>query len=91
MPVIRQVRRSDLRVVVHKSAGLAAENFMISMASVGYDTCPMEGFDSVRAKRILKLPFGAEINMIIACGVRSEKGIYNQQFRVPFEEVYKKM
>ena len=87
-PIYRQVRRSDLRVVAHKSTGLAAENFMISMAAYGYDTCPMEGFDSLRAKRILKLPYNSEINMIISCGIRLEKGIYGPRFRVPFEEIY---
>jgi len=42
-PIYRQTRLSDMRIVAHKSAGLAAENFMISMAAIGYDTCPMEG------------------------------------------------
>ncbi|MBT8280295.1 MAG: nitroreductase family protein [Muriicola sp.] len=88
-PVYRQVRRSDLRIVAHKSAGLAAQNFMISMAAIGYDTCPMEGSDTLRIKKILKLPMGAEITMTIGCGIRDEKGIYGPRFRVPFEEVYK--
>lgn len=87
-PTYRQVRRSDMRIVAHKSAGLAAENFMVSMAAIGYDTCPMEGSDTLRVKKILGLPRGAEINMVIGCGVRDEKGIYGPRFRVPFEEVY---
>jgi nitroreductase len=41
--------RSDMRIVA-QSAALAAQNFMISMAAVNYDTCPMEGFDSLRVK-----------------------------------------
>tara|TARA_B100001248_G_scaffold172742_1_gene130934 strand:- start:1034 stop:1759 length:726 start_codon:yes stop_codon:yes gene_type:complete len=87
-PMYREVTSSDLRVVVHKSAALAAQNFMLSMSSSGYDTCPMEGFDSVRVKKILNLPNSAEINMIIGCGIRSKKGVYSEQFRVPFKEVY---
>ena len=87
-PMYREVTSSDLRVVVHKSAALAAQNFMLSMSSSGYDTCPMEGFDSVRVKKILNLSSSAEINMIIGCGIRSEKGVYSEQFRVPFKEVY---
>jgi len=90
-PIYRQVRKSDLRIVAHKSAALAAENFMISMAAIGYDTCPMEGFDSLRVKKTLKLPLGAEINMIIGCGVRNEKGVYGPRFRVPFEQVYRQI
>ena len=90
-PLYREVRSSDLRVVAHKSAGLAAQNFMLSMAAINYDTCPMEGSDTWRVKSILGLPFSAEINMVIGCGVRDDKGIYTKRFRVPFEEVYKKI
>ncbi|NKI32453.1 nitroreductase family protein [Croceivirga thetidis] len=87
-PTYRQVRTSDMRIVAHKSAGLAAQNFMISMAAQGYDTCPMEGSDTLKIKKILGLPFGAEINMVIGCGVRDDGGIYGERFRIPFEEVY---
>lgn len=87
-PVYRQVRQSDMRIVAHKSAGLAAQNFMISMAAIGYDTCPMEGSDTLRVKNILNIPSSAEINMIIGCGIREDKGIYGPRFRVPFEDVY---
>ena len=87
-PIYRQVRHSDMRIVAHKSAGLAAENFMISMAEIGYDTCPMEGSDTLRVKKILGLPRGSEINMVISCGIRKPEGIYGPRFRVPFEDVY---
>jgi nitroreductase len=90
-PVYRQTRNSDMRIVAHKSAGLAAQTFMLAMAEIGYDTCPMEGSDTLRVKRLLKLPRGAEINMVIGCGVRDEKGIYGPRFRVPFEEVYQEV
>ncbi|MBC2844798.1 nitroreductase family protein [Winogradskyella flava] len=87
-PIYRQTRLSDMRIVAHKSAGLAAQNFMTSMAAIGYDTCPMEGSDTLRVKQILKLPRGAEINMVVGCGIRANKGIYGPRFRIPFEEVY---
>jgi nitroreductase len=87
-PIYRQARQSDIRIVAHKSAGLAAQNFMISMAAINYDTCPMEGFDSLLVKKALHLPSSSEINMIIACGLREENGVYGERFRVPFEEVY---
>ncbi|MDT0607734.1 nitroreductase family protein [Croceitalea rosinachiae] len=90
-PTYRQVRNSDMRIVAHKSAGLAAQNFMISMAAMGYDTCPMEGSDTWRVKKILGLPQGAEINMVIGCGIRDEKGIYGERFRIPFKEVYREV
>ena len=87
-PVYRQTRLSDMRIVAHKSAALAAQNFMISMAAIGYDTCPMEGSDTLRIKKILNISRKVEINMVIGCGVRDDKGVYGPRFRVPFEHVY---
>ncbi|MDT7830782.1 nitroreductase family protein [Flavobacteriaceae bacterium S356] len=90
-PIYREVRARDMRVVVHKTCALAAENFMISMAAVGYDTCPMEGSDTWRVKRLLGLPLGANINMIVSCGIRKPEGVYGDRFRIPFKEVYKRV
>ena len=90
-PIYREVLFSDSRVITHKSVALAAENFMLSMAEIGYDTCPMEGSDTTRVKKILKLPSKAEITMIIGCGIRAENGVYTERFRVPFDHVYKKI
>lgn len=87
-PMYTQVSEADVRVMVHKSCALAAQTFMLAMADYGYDTCPMEGFDGERVKKLLKLPESAEINMIIACGIRTEEGVWGDRFRVPFEQVY---
>ncbi|HNV49688.1 MAG: nitroreductase family protein [Bacteroidales bacterium] len=89
-PMATSFSESDMRVVVHKTCGLAAQTFMIAMAEIGYDTCPLEGFDSRRVKKLLKLPCSAEITMVIPCGIRKGTcGIWGERFRVPFEEVYK--
>lgn len=90
-PIYRQVRKSDMRIVAHKTCGLAAQNFMISMAAEGYDTCPMEGSDTLRVKKLLGLPFGAEINMIVSCGIRKPEGVYGDRFRIAFDKVYKEI
>ena len=90
-PIYREVRNSDMRIVTHKTCGLAAENFMLSMAAEGYDTCPMEGSDTWRVKRLLKLPYSAEINMIVSCGIRKPEGVYGNRFRIPFEDVYREI
>ena len=90
-PIYRQVRQSDMRIVAHKTCGLAAQTFMLSMAAEGYDTCPMEGSDTLRVKRLLGIPFGAEINMIVSCGIRKPEGVYGERFRIPFNEVYKEV
>lgn len=91
-PMITLSSECDSRVVVQKSCGLAAQTFMLAMSEADYDTCPMEGFDERRVKRILKLPRGSEVNMIIACGVRKEgRGLWGERFRVPFADVYRQI
>jgi nitroreductase len=58
-PIYRQARRSDMRIVAQKCC-ISCTKLMISMAAVNYDTCPMEGFDSLRVKKNIKLPAAAE-------------------------------
>jgi nitroreductase len=87
-PITYQVSECDMKVVVHKSCALAAQTFMLAMANQKYDTCPMEGFDSKKVKRILNLPLGAEINMVVSCGIRNENGVWGERMRIPFEEIY---
>jgi nitroreductase len=86
-PFVRLGGNADQRITVHKSCALAAQTFMLSIAAEGFHSCPMEGFDKYRVKRALGLPWGAEINMIIAVGKGTEEGIWGPRFRVPFEEV----
>ena len=86
-PFYRLGGRSEQRIVVHKSCALAAQNFMLSVSAEGFHSCPMEGFDKRRVKKMLKLPYGAEINMIVSVGKGTEKGVWGPRYRVPYEEV----
>lgn len=88
-PFMRFNTQADLRTILHKTIALAAQTFMLAMVDEGYDTCPMEGFDSIRLKKLLKLPSEAEISMVISCGKGTAEGIYNERLRVPMEEVIK--
>ena len=88
-PMMQQLSESDIRVSVHKSCGLVAQTFMLAMAEEGYDTCPLEGYDSRRIKKLLHLPCRAEVSMVVTCGIREERGIWGERFRLPFEEVYR--
>lgn len=91
-PIMREVSECDMRVTVNKSCALAAQTFMIAMANEGYDTCPLEGFDSKMVKKLLKLPRGAGVNMVIPCGIRKgNKGIWGERGRVPFDEIYRRI
>ncbi len=75
------VGTSGMKIWGHKSNALACAHFMLAMRSHGFDTCPMEGFDNVRVKRLLGLPFGADVTMVISAGKRAEGGIYGDRFR----------
>jgi nitroreductase len=86
-PFYRASGTADQRITVHKSCALAAQTVMWSIAAEGFDSCPMEGFDRVRVRKLLGLPLGAEINMIIGVGLGTTAGIWGERKRVPFEEV----
>jgi len=86
-PSLRMTSHADQRVMLHKSAGIAAQTFMLSMTAEGFDTCPMEGFDEVQVKRALRLPSSAEVSVVIGCGKGKAEGVYCQRRRVPNAEV----
>lgn len=64
-----------------KTVSLACENLMLAFRAAGYDSCPMEGFDSVRVRKLLKLPRDASIVMVISAGKRAPGGIYGPRIR----------
>jgi len=85
-PVPREpVSGADMRVWAVKSTALAAENLMLAFRAQGYDTCPMEGFDRVRVRRLLGIPRDGEIVMVLAVGRAVRGGVYGSQFRFPAE------
>ena len=84
-PTPNFMSRADVRVMAHKSAALAAATFMLALRAEGYDSCPMEGFDPWRAARLLGLPRGAEVNMFLAVGRRSDKGVWWDRILMPRE------
>lgn len=79
-----------MSVWAHKSTSLACANFMLAMRAHGFDTCPMEGLDSRRVKKLLGLPIGAGITMAISAGKRAEGGIYGPRFRFDQDLIVKR-
>lgn len=55
-----------------RSCGMAAQSLMLAAKDMGYDTCPMVGFDFRRAAELVKLPPDHEIVMAVAVGKRRE-------------------
>jgi len=86
-PVPREVTSlCELQIWSVKTTALACENLMLSLRAFGFDSCPMEGMDSHRLKKILKLPKDALIVMGISAGERAEDGVYGPQIRFPSSE-----
>lgn len=81
--------KADMRVWAHKSTALGCQNIMMGFSAFGFDTCPMEGLDSKRVKKILGLGRRAEIVMGISVGKRDPKGVYGPRIRMPREKFIK--
>ncbi len=57
---------------VLRSGGMAAQTIMLAAKAMGYDTCPMVGFDFAGAAALVNLPPDHEIVMAVAVGKRRE-------------------
>jgi len=80
---------ADMRVWAHKSTALACENIMLGFSAFGFDSCPMEGYDSVRVKSVLELDSESEICMVISAGKRAQNGVYGPRVRFPKNQFVK--
>jgi nitroreductase len=55
-----------------RSASIAAMNIMLMAKGMGYDTCPMDGFDFDKVAKIINLPHDHIITMMITIGKKKE-------------------
>jgi nitroreductase len=53
---------------VIRSVGIAAQSLMLTAKSLGYDSCPMIGFDPDAVGEIINLPDGHVIGMMLSIG-----------------------
>ena len=74
--------RHDVFEIVTKTTALACQNFMMALVAQGYDSCPMEGFDQKRVKKILNLNSHSHVVMVLGVGKADPKGIYGERFRI---------
>ena len=51
-----------------RSCGIAAQTLMLSAKAMGYDSCPMDGFDFDAVAKLIKLPDDHIIAMCLAIG-----------------------
>ena len=83
------ISKHDLFEIVTKTTALACQNFMMGIVAQGYDSCPMEGFDENRVKKILDLNKNTHVVMVLGVGKADPKGIYGDRFRIDEDLVIK--
>ena len=55
-----------------RSTGIAAQTLMLAAKAMGYDSCPMVGFDPKKVAEIIKLPEDHIISMLLPIGKAKE-------------------
>ncbi len=56
-----------------RSVGIVAQTLMLAAQEIGYDTCPMIGFDQDAVAKIINLPSDHAIGMIVTIGKKTEE------------------
>ena len=59
-----QVQRDEAM----RSCGIAAQTLMLAARAMGYDSCPMDGFDFEAVGRLIQLPDDHVISMFVVVG-----------------------
>ncbi len=69
-----------------RSCGIAGQTIMLAAKAMGYDSCPMIGFDPVQVAELIKLPEDHVIGFMIAVG-KATKPAWPKPGQLPLEEV----
>jgi nitroreductase len=77
-----QVQRDEAM----RSCGIAAQTLMLAAKSMGYDSCPMDGFDFEAVGDLINLPEDHAICMFVAIG-KSIGEVAESKDKLPIEEV----
>jgi len=64
-----QVQRDEAM----RSSGIAAQTIMLAAKAMGYDSCPMDGFDFDEVGKIINLPDDHAIAMFVAVGKATQE------------------
>ena len=85
------IYKHQLFETVSKTTALACQNFMMALVAEGFDSCPMEGFDEKRVKKILRLNWTSHVVMIFGIGKAKADGVYAERFRIDDDLVIKEV
>lgn len=69
-----------------RSVGIAGQTLMLAAKAMGYDSCPMIGFDPARVAEIIKLPKDHVIGMIVVVG-KALKPANERGGQLPYDEI----
>jgi nitroreductase len=69
-----------------RSIGIAAQTLMLTTKSMGYDSCPMIGFDPEKVAEIIDLPENHVIGMMLTVG-KALKDANVRSGQLPYDEV----
>jgi nitroreductase len=69
-----------------RSCGIAAQTLMIAAKGMGYDTCPMDGFDFDAVAKLIDLPDDHLISMFVVVG-KGTKEPFERPGQLPLSEV----
>jgi len=69
-----------------RSCGIAAQTIMLAAKTMGYDSCPMIGFDPQKVAQIISLPDDHVVAMLLVVG-KSLKPARPRGGQLPLEEV----
>lgn len=89
VPMIGQYyggREDVQRDEVMRSTGIAAQSLMLAAKDMGYDSCPMVGFDFQGVAELINLPNDHLISMIVTIG-KALKPAYERCGKLPYKEV----
>lgn len=79
-------REQTQRDEAMRSCGIAAQTIMLAAKAMGYDSCPMDGFDFDAAAKLIALPSDHVITMMIAVGKKTEE-VWPKPGQLSFDEV----
>ena len=69
-----------------RSTGIAAQTLMLAAKAMGYDSCPMVGFDPKKVAEIIKLPEDHIISMLLPIG-KAKEAARERAGQLPLSEV----
>jgi nitroreductase len=69
-----------------RSIGIASQTLMLAAKAMGYDSCPMVGFDPVKVAELVKLPADHTIGLMLTIG-KATQPARERGGQLPLEDV----